>query len=631
MQGRTGKSMKILLVALNSKYIHSNLAVYSLKAYADAVLGSNMGASGYLYGSGDRASEITAIEIDEYTINQPLGRIMADIYRKAPDVLFLSCYIWNRSEIMQLAEDLGKVMPDTDIWLGGPEVSYDAEETLNELPLIKGIIRGEGEKPFTEIVRAYITENTTGIRVEVSLRNISDLTFREASGEIISTPQSRRMDFDSVPFPYKNLDEFDNRIIYYESSRGCPFRCSYCLSSVDKSLKFRSPELVKSELKGFLDSGIPQVKFIDRTFNCDHRHAGEIWRFIRDNDNGITNFHFEVAADLMNDEELELLGSMRAGQVQLEIGVQSTNIRTLTEINRPMDFGKVCETVTKLKAGNNIHLHLDLIAGLPFEDMRSFRKSFNDVFSLRPHQLQLGFLKVLKGSPMESGREKYGLRYTEASPYEILQTRWISYEELIVLKSVEEMVDVYYNSGQYVNTVELLLDVFDDAFGFFEALALWYQKKGLEMINLSRNSRYELLLEFGSEYASGTEAAAVIAADEVAEGTGDIGSGGFDREELLQALVFDYYSRDNVKNRPEFLGEETAENEYTKEFYRQEASEHSILRSPECIDADVRLLRRLTHIEKLGGKYYLFDYTQRNPMTNNVNVIDVSHLFSLFS
>lgn len=600
--------MKILLTALNSKYIHSNLAIYSLKAYADAVLGSDMGASECLHGSGDRASELSAIEIAEYTINQPLSRIMADIYRKNPKLLFLSCYIWNRSEIMQLAEDLGKVMPGTDIWLGGPEVSYDAEETLNELPLIKGIIRGEGEKPFTEIVRAYFADNTTRTRVDEELKNISDLTFREASGGIICTPQSRRMDFDSVPFPYENFDEFNNRIIYYESSRGCPFRCSYCLSSVDKSLKFRSPELVKDELKRFLDSNIPQVKFIDRTFNCNHKHAGEIWRFIRDNDNGITNFHFEVAADLMNDEELELLGSMRAGQVQLEIGVQSTNIRTLTEINRPMDFGKVCEIVTKLKSGNNIHLHLDLIAGLPFEDMQSFRLSFNDVFALRPHQLQLGFLKVLKGSPMESGSEKYGLRYTEAAPYEVLQTRWISYGELTALKSVEEMVDIYYNSGQFMRTVELLLGEFDDAFGFFEALALWHQKKGLELINLSRNSRYEMLLEFGSEYAG------------TAKGTvaGCVGS-----EELLQALVFDYYSRDNVKNRPEFLGEETAEKEYTKEFYRREASEHKILRSPECIAADVRLLRRLTHIEKLGDKYYLFDYTQRDPMTNNANVIEL--------
>ena len=600
--------MKILLTALNSKYIHSNLAIYSLKAYADAVLGSDMGASECLHGSGDRASELSAIEIAEYTINQPLSRIMADIYRKNPKLLFLSCYIWNRSEIMQLAEDLGKVMPGTDIWLGGPEVSYDAEETLNELPLIKGIIRGEGEKPFTEIVRAYFADNTTRTRVDEELKSISDLTFREASGGIICTPQSRRIDFDSVPFPYENFDEFNNRIIYYESSRGCPFRCSYCLSSVDKSLKFRSPELVKDELKRFLDSNIPQVKFIDRTFNCNHKHAGEIWRFIRDNDNGITNFHFEVAADLMNDEELELLGSMRAGQVQLEIGVQSTNIRTLTEINRPMDFGKVCEIVTKLKSGNNIHLHLDLIAGLPFEDMQSFRKSFNDIFALRPHQLQLGFLKVLKGSPMESGSEKYGLRYTEAAPYEVLQTRWISYGELTALKSVEEMVDIYYNSGQFMRTVELLLGEFDDAFGFFEALALWHQKKGLELINLSRNSRYEMLLEFGSEYAG------------TAKGTvaGCVGS-----EELLQALVFDYYSRDNVKNRPEFLGEETAEKEYTKEFYRREASEHKILRSHECIAADVRLLRRLTHIEKFGDKYYLFDYTQRDPMTNNANVIEL--------
>lgn len=592
--------MKIVLAALNSKYIHSNLAVYSLKAYADDELQR----------CGD-ISEPPDIEIAEYTINQPYGKVMADLYRKIPDVLFLSCYIWNRREIELLAEDMAKVMPGLDIWLGGPEVSYDAEETVRKLPLIRGVIRGEGEKAFSEVLKVYCnTKTISGFRrynSDEMLKKISDITFREASGRIISAAESHRLDFDTVPFPYNNLDEFSNRIIYYESSRGCPFRCSYCLSSVDKSLAFRADEIVKSELKRFLDLKVPQVKFIDRTFNCEHEHAGQIWRFIRENDNGVTNFHFEVAADLLTDYEMELLRSMRAGQVQLEIGVQSTNIRTLTEINRPMDFGKVCRAVSKLRAGNNIHLHLDLIAGLPFEDMQSFRKSFNDIFALRPHQLQLGFLKVLKGSPMDRNSEKYGLRYTDAAPYEVLQTRWISYGELMVLKAVEEMVEVYYNSGQFMRTVELLLDLFEDAFGLFEVLGLWHQERGYELVNLSRNSRYELLLEFGSGYA----------ADAKGTAAGCVGS-----EELLQALVFDYYSRDNVKNRPEFLGEETAEKEYTKEFYRKEASEHRILRSPECIDADVRLLRRLTHIEKIGGKYYLFDYTQRDPMSGNAEVIE---------
>ena len=574
--------MKILLVALNSKYIHSNPAVYSLKAYADEILRQCCDPA-----------EMPGIEIAEYTVNQPLNRTMADIYRKTPDLLFISCYIWNRAEAEMLAADMGKIRPELDIWLGGPEVSFDAEEVLERLPAVKGVIRGEGEKAFARIVRAYCG----GSSFNDALAEITDLTFREASGRIAVTGESGRIDFDTVPFPYKELDSFSNRIIYYESSRGCPFRCSYCLSSVDKKLKFRSAERVKPELQFFLDRKVPQVKFIDRTFNCSHEHAGEIWRYIRENDNGITNFHFEIAADLMTEEEIELLGTMRPGQVQLEIGVQSTNDKTLKEINRPMDFDRVCEVVSAIRAVNNIHLHLDLIAGLPFEDILSFRSSFNDIFALRPHQLQLGFLKVLKGSPIDRKSENYGLRSTDAPPYEVLSTNWISYEELMGLKGVEEMVEVYYNSGQFIKSVELLLGAFDDAFGFFEALADWYREHGLDMINLSRNQRYENLLEFGRAYAGGGE--------------------------LTDALIYDFYSRENVKSRPEFFGQDTVEKEYSKEFYRLEAEEHNKLSSRQCLEADVRLLRRLTHIEKLGSRYYLFDYTQRDPMTNNARVVEL--------
>ena len=574
--------MKILLVALNSKYIHSNPAVYSLKAYADEILRQCCDPD-----------EMPGIEIAEYTVNQPLNRTMADIYRKTPDLLFISCYIWNRAEAEMLAADMGKIRPELDIWLGGPVVSGDAEAVLERLPAVKGVIRGEGEKAFARIVRAYCG----GSSFNDALAEITDLTFREASGRIAVTGESGRIDFDTVPFPYKELDSFSNRIIYYESSRGCPFRCSYCLSSVDKKLKFRSAERVKPELQFFLDRKVPQVKFIDRTFNCSHEHAGEIWRYIRENDNGITNFHFEIAADLMTEEEIELLGTMRPGQVQLEIGVQSTNDKTLKEINRPMDFDRVCEVVSAIRAVNNIHLHLDLIAGLPFEDILSFRSSFNDIFALRPHQLQLGFLKVLKGSPIDRKSENYGLRSTDAPPYEVLSTNWISYEELMGLKGVEEMVEVYYNSGQFIKSVELLLGAFDDAFGFFEALADWYREHGLDMINLSRNQRYENLLEFGRAYAGGGE--------------------------LTDALIYDFYSRENVKSRPEFFGQDTVEKEYSKEFYRLEAEEHNKLSSRQCLEADVRLLRRLTHIEKLGSRYYLFDYTQRDPMTNNARVVEL--------
>lgn len=575
--------MKILLVAVNSKYIHSNLAIYSLKAYAEKALKET-----------SNAAEIPEIEIAEYTTNQPLQKILMDIYKNQPDVLFLSCYIWNRPEIEHLAADMSKIRPELDIWIGGPEVSYDAQAVMKRLPNIRGIISGEGEDKFYQIVNAYADKPEF---IEAQLKHISGITFRPSDGKIITLDDDKRLELDSVPFPYDSLEDFQNRIIYYESSRGCPFRCSYCLSSIEKSLKFRSFDKVKAELGFFLERKVPQVKFIDRTFNCDHRHAQQIWKFLKENDNGITNFHFEIAADLITDEEIELLGSLRPGQVQLEIGVQSTNEKTLEEIKRPMDFERLSQVVSQIKKNNNIHLHLDLIAGLPFEDMISFEKSFNDVFSLRPEQLQLGFLKVLKGTMMDRNSEVYELEHTAAPPYEVLGTKWISYDDLVKLKMIEEMVEVYYNSGQFLNTVELLLESFDSPFRFFEALAQWYETNKLDMINLSRNHRYENLLEFGKEYA--------------------------DETVLLDRLIYDYYSRENVKSRPPFFGEDTVEKSTAKEFYNRESENHQYLKSPDCRAADVRLLRRLTHLEKLGNKYYLFDYTQRDPMTNNAKVTEL--------
>lgn len=563
--------MKALLTAVNSKYIHSNLAVYNLKKYAEEITNVD-------------------IEIAEYTINQPINKIMMDIYKKQPDVVFFSCYIWNREEVKQLVQNLSKVKPELDIWLGGPEVSYNAEETLADITGAKGVLKGEGEAVFAEVVKAY-AEDSSDERLEV----IEHIAFRNNTGEVINTERNTQLEIDSVPFAYDNLDEFQNRIIYYESSRGCPFRCSYCISSIDKSLRFRNLDKVKSELKFFIDHNVKQVKFIDRTFNCNDEHAQEIWKFIKDNDNGITNFHFEIAADIISDSCMELLESMRPGQVQLEIGVQSTNPETLKEIRRPMDFDKVAETVNRIKGFDNTHLHLDLIAGLPYEDMISFEKSFNDVFKLRPEALQLGFLKVLKGTYMEEMSEKYGLKCTDAPPYEVLRTNWLSYEEIIRLKMIEEMLEVYYNSGQFVTSIELLLTAFASPFRLFEELAVWYQDEGQDMINLSRNSRYENLLKFGRAYVS--------------------------EDELLECLVYDYYARENVKTRPEFFGEETVEKDYAKEFYNREAENHTVLTSPECQSADMRTLRRLTHIEKIKDVYYLFDYTQRSPMTGNAKIV----------
>ncbi|MDO4745968.1 MAG: DUF4080 domain-containing protein [Bacillota bacterium] len=552
--------MKVLLISIDSKFIHSNLAVHSLKAYAEKKL--------------RESGAFCDIAIAEYTINQQPAKVLADIYKRDADVIMFSCYIWNKTFMSKLLDDLAIVKPDIDIWLGGPEVSFDGNDVLEEFKNLRGIMSGEGEESFAQLIMTY----TSGVAGIIS--------------------QSEPLDMDELPFAYGDLSGFENRVIYYESSRGCPYRCSYCLSSVDKKLRFRSLGIVKEELKFFLDKRVPQVKFVDRTFNCDHRRTMEIWQFLKDNDNGITNFHFEMAADILNEDEIKLLADLRPGQVQLEIGVQTTNCDTLEAIERPMDFEKLCENVAAIKEAGNVHLHLDLIAGLPYEDIKSFEKSFNDVFGLRPEQLQLGFLKVLKGSPMASRCEEYGLKYTAQPPYEVLETKWISYEELLELKRIEEMVEVYYNTGQFAGSLEVLLGAFDSAFEMFGALGEFYEARGLEMMNLGRNSRYEMLLEFGREVMS--------------------------EADLTEALILDYYSRENAKTRPAFLGEETVSKEFAKEFYSIEAREHKYLTSRELIDCDdPRTLRKHTHLEKTEDGYLLFDYTRRDPLTNNALTVEV--------
>lgn len=576
--------MKVLLASIDSKYIHSNLAVRSLKKYAEQKL--------------RESGAFCDIEIAEYTINQQPAKVMADIYKQDADVIMFSCYIWNRAFMEKLLNDLAVVRPDVDIWLGGPEVSFDSEEILVSFSNVRGIMTGEGEETFAKLLSAYAAaDEATDYSID-NFNSISGIIYRSSAEAIVCTTQREHLDMDQLPFVYEDLSDFENRIIYYESSRGCPFRCSYCLSSVDKKLRFRSLDQVKRELKFFLDNNVRQVKFVDRTFNCDHDRTMEIWRFIRDNDNGITNFHFEMAADILKEDEIQLLGQMRPGQVQLEIGVQTTDPKTLEAIQRPMDFVKLSRNVQAIKQAGNVHLHLDLIAGLPYEDMASFEKSFNDVFALRPEQLQLGFLKVLKGSPMADRCEEYGLKYTAAPPYEVLETKWISYDDLLKLKQIEEMVEVYYNSGQFVRTLELLVDEFYNTFEMFAALGKFYEKRGLDMMNLSRNSRYEKLLEFGAEHV--------------------------DVDKLRQLMILDYYSRENVKTRPEFLGEEAVSKEFAKEFYSLEAREHRYLTSPGLIECeDPRTLRKHTHIEKTRDGYLLFDYTRRDPITSNALIVNI--------
>lgn len=542
--------MKILLAACNAKYIHSNLAVYDLKAY-----------------SSDYDKEVL---LREYTINQPKDEILKDIYGSGADVVCFSCYIWNISFVRELIRDLAKILPETAFWAGGPEVSYDAEKFLTEMPEMTGVLVGEGEKTFHDLLEYYIDGKG-------SLGEIRGIAYRDGE-EIRHNGWRELMNLSEIPFVYQHLEEFENRIIYYESSRGCPFSCSYCLSSIDKKLRFRDLELVKKELQFFLDHKVPQVKFVDRTFNCKHEHAMAIWKYILEHDNGVTNFHFEVSADLLRDEEMDLMAKMRPGLIQLEIGVQSTNPETIRAIHRHMDLDKLKRCVDRVHSFRNIHQHLDLIAGLPYEDYDTFHRSFNDVYQMKPDQLQLGFLKVLKGSLMQGEVEKYGIVHKEKEPYEVLSTNWLPYGDVLKLKAVESMVEVYYNSGQFQHTLEYLVPLAKDAFTFYESLGAFYEKKGYSEISHSRMRRYEILLEYLQEET-------------------DVSV-----EKASQKMLYDLYLREKLKKRPSFAPDqkvyETAIWDYRK----------------------ANNISKTAHIEVFeDGRAVLFDYERRDPLSNNAH------------
>lgn len=558
--------MKVLLTAINAKYIHSNLAVYSLRAYA-----------------GKYAQQT---EIAEYTINQPMDDILSDIYKKRPDVLCLSCYLWNILYVEQLITEISKVLPGTQIWLGGPEVSYNAVSVMKQYPQVTGVMCGEGEETFLELMEHWMGEGK-------DLSMIRGIVYRKEEN-CIQNEVRPVMDLSKVPFVYDHIEDFQNKIIYYESSRGCPFSCSYCLSSIDKCLRFRNLELVKKELQFFIDHEVPQVKFVDRTFNCKHSHSMAIWTYLKEHDRGKTNFHFEVAADLLNEEELNLIASLRPGLIQLEIGIQSTNPETITEIRRKMNFEEVKRIVKRIQKTGNVHQHLDLIAGLPYENYERFAQSFRDVYVLHPEQLQLGFLKVLKGSYMHEKTRDYELLYQDRPPFEVLSTRWLSYDDVIRLKGVEEMVEVYYNSGQFVNTLRLLEEEFTDTFVLYENLSRYYEENGLHMMNHSRITRYEVLFAFIKEHVEK------------------------DVENYRQMLILDLYLRENVKKRPEFAGEINIEKREAAAFYEKEEEEHHYLKGYEGFDK--RQLRKMTHLEWINGKLILFDYRNRNILTNQASI-----------
>ena len=577
--------MKIMLAAFNAKYIHSNLAVYDLKAYAQKY-----------------ASNVI---LKEYTINQQKDDILRDIYLEQPDVVCVSCYIWNITFVKELMRDLAKILPGVSFWAGGPEVSFDAPQFLEENQEFTGVMAGEGEETFLELAGHYIEQKPE------KLKEITGICYRDAEG-IHHNGWRHILDLSSIPFIYENLEDFKNRIIYYESSRGCPFSCSYCLSSVDKKLRFRDLELVKKELQFFLDHKVPQVKFVDRTFNCKHDHAMTIWQYIKDHDNGITNFHFEISADLLRENELELMSTMRPGLIQLEIGVQSTNPDTIRAIHRTMDFPKLAGIVNRIHSFKNIHQHLDLIAGLPYEDYDSFHRSFNDVYALRPQQLQLGFLKVLKGSHMKEMTEEYGIVHKELEPYEVLGTRWLPYEDILKLKMVESMVELYYNSGQFQNTIACVEPLFEDAFTLYEKLGQFYEKKGYSEISHSRMRRYEILLEFVKEELE--EKSAGKSGNQDPEVENPAGKAAEDCrgmetatwEKVADSMIYDLYLRENLKSHPSFEYDQKPYEKAVWEYRRQEK------------------VPRTAHIEVFrDGKILLFDYENRDPLLHNAAVKEI--------
>ena len=612
--------MRFLLCGINAKYIHSNLAIFSLKAYADR-------------------KKIPGAEIilKEYTINNYVEDILQDLYEEKADVVIFSCYIWNISFVRELAAELKKVSPAVKIWAGGPEVSYAANKFLMENPAFDLIMQGEGEEVFSELIRFVVEDKHFAGEDNIYPTNYIDMSkvpklqgiaVRDFSGEaalgnaesnignktkIINTGFATLMNMDTIPFVYEDFHLFEHKILYYETSRGCPFCCSYCLSSVDKTVRFRSLPIVKKELDAFLEAKVPQVKFVDRTFNCNRQRAIDIWSYLVEHDNGITNFHFEISSDLLGEEELELFAKMRPGLIQLEIGVQSTNGETVDAIHRHMDLEKLFHYVDRVHELGNIHQHLDLIAGLPYENYERFGVSFDDLYAHEPDQLQLGFLKVLKGTVMEEEVKKYNILYRNQPPYEVLGTKWLSYDEIILLKGVEELVELYYNSGQYTLTLKYAVPFFESPFRFYEMFSAWYRGKSYHKLNHNRLEKYNILREFLREHIDENE-----------------------WDTLDEIMLYDMYLRENVKGRPAWAKDTAQYKKEWKALYREQGeklfpedvqagiydSKRAANQSHiEVFEIDIKKFEQSGQVEK-KQVFCLFDYSRRNPLNRAARTVE---------
>lgn len=559
---------KVILAALNAKYIHSNLALRYLSRFQD----------------NNRKHHV---ETMEFTINQRLDFIAEELFRKQPDVVLFSCYIWNVEMLRQLCPILKKIMPDCVIGFGGPEVSYESETFLRENPAVDFVMRGEGELVFTKYLEHLDAGNPA------TLGEIESLTYRQGD-EIFSTPQMHPMDLALLPFPYEDdFSDVQNQIIYYESSRGCPYHCGYCLSSVENGVRFVPLDKVLPDLQKFLDKNVPQVKFIDRTFNCRKSHAMAIWKYLHEHDNGVTNFHFEITADLIDQETIDFLKTVRKGLFQFEIGVQSTNPQTIRAINRNVDFAALSEIVQQIKDGGNIHQHLDLIAGLPYEDYDSFGRSFNDVYALHPEQLQLGFLKVLKGSMLHQKQKEFEIVYHDTAPYEVLTTHELPFADTLRLKYVEEMVETYYNSGRFLHTLAYLVPLYESPFAFFEALSQFWIGENYHYLGLSKMGLFDVLWRFVEQNPK------------------------VDKRKLQWEMKFDIALHEKPKKLPAWLTVTNEEQWHDKvfAFYGNPALWQKCLPHYKSNKEAIRQ----THLEVFGDekqKAVLFDYGKRDLLGN---------------
>lgn len=468
--------MKILLTTLNSKFIHTNLAIRYLNQMVKDI-------------------EDIDVDIREYTINNELDFILKDIYANNYDVILFSTYIWNVNDIVKICNNLKKVNKNVKIALGGPEVTYDSEESMKKYDFVDYILYGEGELVFRDFVKS--------LKGDIDIKDVDGLVYRN-NGEIVrNKPMKDIENLDIIPSPYVDLNkaEYENRIVYYETSRGCPFNCQYCLSSTLQGLRYFSIDRVKSDLKALIDARVSQIKFIDRTFNANKKFAMEIMQFLMENDNDYTTYHFEVTAHLLTEDMLEFLKECKEGLFQFEIGVQTTNEKVLEAVGRRDDFSKLSYVVQKIASYRNIHQHLDLIAGLPYEDYNSFENSFNDVFNLGIEHLQLGFLKMIKGTGIRNNADEHEFRYKDYPPYEVLYNKYITYNEILKLKDIEEILERYFNSKNFVLSMRYIIHNYykESPFKFFEDFATYFDKNGYFNMSQGKNQLYKILLDFYTE------------------------------------------------------------------------------------------------------------------------------------